>query len=88
MAYYGMDFQSLHSDPSFIYLQNTPTAKNSTFIVGKLLLSAKRVSRSLQQTFSFLVRAALSTRVIGAVVTRRKANTEIIRQFAKSTDIF
>ena len=42
-------------------------AMNSTSIVGKLLLSAKRVPRSLQQAFYFAVGAVLSTRVIGAV---------------------
>ena len=46
-------------------------AKNSTSIVGKLLLSAKRVPRSFQEAVYFVVRAVLSTRVIGAVVTQR-----------------
>ena len=56
---------------SFMYLGNILMAENSTFIVGKLLLSTKRVPRSLQQAFYFVVRAVLSTRVIGAVVTQR-----------------
>ena len=47
-------------------------AKNSTSIVGKLLLSAKRVPRSLQKAFYFVVRAVSSTRVISGVVTQRK----------------
>ena len=47
-------------------------AKNSTSIVGKFLLSAKGVPRSLQQAFYFVVRTVSSTRVISAVVTQRK----------------
>ena len=64
MAYDGMDFQNL-------YLRNTLMAKNSTSIVVKLLLSAKRVPRSFEEAFYFVIRAVLSTRVIGAVVTQR-----------------
>ena len=45
-------------------------AKNSTSIVGKLLLSANRVPRSFQEAFYFVVRTVLSTIVIGAVVTQ------------------
>ena len=56
---------------SFMFLRNILMAKNSTSVVGKLLLSAKRVPRSLQQACYFVVRAVLSTRVIGAVVTQR-----------------
>ena len=62
-------------------------AKNSTSIVGKLLLSANRVPRSFQEAFYFAVRAVLSTRVIGAVVTQSLRYKEIITQFAKSVDI-
>ena len=79
-AYDGMDFQN-------IYLRNTLMAKNSTSIVGKLLLSANRVPRSFQEAFYFAVRAVLSTRVIGAVVTQPLRYKEIITQFAKSVDI-
>ena len=64
MAYDGTDFQNL-------YLRNTMMAKNSTSIVGKLLLSAKRVLSSFQEAFYFVVRSVLSTRVIGVVVTQR-----------------
>ena len=64
MAYDGTDFQNL-------YLRNILMAKNSTSIVGKLLLSAKRVPRSFEEAFYFVIRAVLSTRVIGAVVTQR-----------------
>ena len=64
MAYEGTDFQNL-------YLRNILMAKNSTSIAGKLLLSAKRVPRSFQEAFYFVVRAVLPTRVIGAVVTQR-----------------
>ena len=46
IVYYGTDFQNLYSYRSFIYLLNTLMAKNSTPIVDKLLLSAKRVPRS------------------------------------------
>ena len=63
-------------------------AKNSTSIVGKLLLSAKRVPRSFQEAFYFVVRAVLSTRVIGAVVHTAVSYKEIITQFAKSVDVF
>ena len=56
---------------SFIQLRNTLTAKNSTSVVDKLILSAKRVLRSLQQAFYFAVRAVSSRRVIaGAVVVK------------------
>ena len=79
-AYDGTDFQNL-------YLQNILMAKNSTSIVGKLLLSANRVPRSFQETFYFAARAVLSTRVIGAVVTQLLRYKEIITQFAKSVDI-
>ena len=72
---------------SFIYLRNTLMAKNSNSIVGKLLLSANRVPRSFQEAFHFAVRAVLSTRVIGAVVTQPLRYKEIITQFAKSVDI-
>ena len=78
-AYDGTDFQN-------IYLRNTLMAKNSTSIVGKLLLSANRVPRSFQEAFYFLVRAVLSTRVIGAVVTQPLRYKEIITQFDKSVD--
>ena len=64
MAYDSTDFQNL-------YLRNTLMAKNSTSIVGTLLLSAKRVPRSFEEAFYFVIRAVLSTRVIGAVVTQR-----------------
>ena len=79
-AHDGIDFQS-------IYLRNTLMAKNSTSIVGKLLLSANIVPRSFQEAFYFAVRAVLSTRVIGAVVTQPLRYKEIITQFAKSVDI-
>ena len=79
-AYDGMDFQNL-------YLQNTLMAKNSTSIIGKLLLSANRVARSLQVAFDFAAQAVLSTRVIGAVVTQLLRYKEVIMQFAKSIDI-
>ena len=63
-------------------------AKNSTSLVGKLLLSANRVPRrSFQEAFYLAVRAVLSTRVIGAVVTQPLRYKEIITQFAKSVDI-
>ena len=62
-------------------------AKNSTSIVGKLLLSANRVPRSFQETFYFAARAVLSTRVTGAVVAQLLRYKEIITQFAKSVDI-
>ena len=64
MAYDGTDFQNL-------CLRNILMAKNSISIVGKLLLSAKRVPRSFEEAFYFVIRAVLSTRVIGAVVTQR-----------------
>ena len=57
-------------------------AKNSTSIVGKLLLSAKRVPRSLQQAFYFVVRAVSSTRVISAVVTQRKPTGKLSRNLS------
>ena len=79
-AHDGTDFQN-------IFLRNTLMAKNSTSIVGKLLLSANRVPRSFQEAFHFAVRAVLSTRVIGAVVTQPLRYKEIITQFAKSVDI-
>ena len=62
-------------------------AKNSTSIVGKLLLSANGVPRSFQEAFYFVVRTVLSTRVIGAVVTQLLRYKETITQFAKSVDI-
>ena len=62
-------------------------AKNSTSIVGKLLLSANRVPRSFQEAFHVAVRAVLSTRVIGVVVTQPLRYKEIITLFAKSVDI-
>ena len=62
-------------------------AKNSTSIVGKLLLSANRMPRSFQEAFYFAVRVVLSTRVIGAVVTQPLRYKEIITQFAKSVDV-
>ena len=80
-AYDGTNFQNL-------YLRNTLMVKNSTSIVGKLLLSANRVPRSFQEAFYFAPRAVLSTRVIGAVVTQLLRYKEIITQFAKSVDIF
>ena len=46
-------------------------AKNSTSIVGKLFLLAKGVPRSFQEALYLVVRAVLSTRVIGAVVTKQ-----------------
>ena len=64
MAYDGTDFQNP-------YLRKTLMAKNLTYIVSKLLLSAKRVPKSFQKAFYFVVSAVLSTRVIGAVVTQR-----------------
>ena len=64
MAYDGTDFQNL-------YLRNIMMAKNSTSIVVKLLLSAKRMLSSFQEAFYFVVKSVLSTRVIGAVVTQR-----------------
>ena len=79
-AHDGTDFQN-------IYLRNTPMAKNSTSIVGKLLLSANRVPRSFQEAFYFAVRTVLSTRVIDAVVTQPLRYKEIFTQFAKSVDI-
>ena len=78
-AYDGTDFQNL-------YLRNTLMAKNSAFIVGKLLLSANRVPRSFQEALYFAVRAVLSTRVIGAVVTQPLRHKEIITQFAKYSE--
>ena len=80
-AYDGTDFQNL-------CLRNILMAKNSTSIVGKLLLSANIVPRSFREAFYFAVRAVLSTRVIGAVVTQPLRYKEIITQFAKSVDIF
>ena len=73
---------------TYTYVRNTLKAKNSTSIVGKLLLSANRVPRSFQEAFYFAARAVLSTRVIGAVVTQPLRYKEIITQFAKSVDIF
>ena len=80
-AYDGADFQNL-------YLRNTLMVKNSTSIVGKLLLSAHRGPRSFQEAFYFAVPTVLSTRVIGTVVTQLLRHKEIITQFAKSVDIF
>ena len=71
MVSHGTDFQNLYSYRSFISLRNTLMAKNSTSVVGKLLLSAKRVARSYHEAFYFVIRAVLSTRVIGAVVTQQ-----------------
>ena len=53
--------------------------KNLTSIVGKLLLSANRVPRSFQETFYFVVRTVLSTRVIGVVVTQLLRYKELSR---------
>ena len=64
MAQDGRDFQNLYSYRSFIYLRDSLMVKNWTSIVDELLLSAKRVPRSSQQAFYFVVRAVLSTRGI------------------------
>ena len=55
---HDMHFQNLFSYRLFTYLRDTLVVKNWTSIVGKLLLSAKRVPRSLQQVFYFVVQAS------------------------------
>ena len=57
---HDMHFQNLFSYRLLTYLRDTLglMVKNWTSIVGKLLVSAKRVPRSLQQVFYFVVRAS------------------------------